>query len=193
MLLNRKFVLLIACICLFLSVTTLQDTYAKYTSSVNETTDVSIARWRILVNNFDIRSNSTTSNLITPVFAGSTNIASGVIAPTATGYFDVIIDASGADLSFNYTISIANSSDSLVSDVIVKNCTMNGVQVPVSNGTVTGTIGLGNQRVNTLRVYIEWFDGQGENMDNADDTSTTSEDNSVAKISVNANFIQLSN
>ena len=94
---------------------------------------------------------------------------------------------------FDYTISIANSSDSLVSDVIVKNCTMNGVQVRVSNGTVTGTIGLGNQRVNTLRVYIEWFDGQGENMDNADDTSTTSEDNSVAKISVNANFIQLSN
>ena len=96
MLLNRKIVLLIACVCLFLCIITLQDTYAKYTSAVNETTDISIARWRILVNNYDIRSSSSTNNLITPVFAGNANIASGVIAPTAQGYFDVVVDAFGA-------------------------------------------------------------------------------------------------
>jgi hypothetical protein len=192
MLLNRKFVLLIACICLFLSVTTLQDTYAKYTSSVNETTDISIARWRILVNDFDIRSSSTTSNLITPVFAGTTNIASGVIAPTATGYFLIRIDASGTDLSFNYTINIANAQNSLVSDVRVTNCTMNGSAVTVNNGVVTGTISLSDQRVNDLIVYIEWLDGNGETMNNAADTATTLAEESVAKISVTANFTQVS-
>jgi hypothetical protein len=192
MLLNRKFVLLIACICLFLSVTTLQDTYAKYTSSVNETTDISIARWRILVNDFDIRSSSTTSNLITPVFAGTTNIASGVIAPTATGYFLIRIDASGTDLSFNYTINIANAQNSLVSDVRVTNCTMNGSAVTVNNGVVTGTISLSDQRVNDLIVYIEWLDGTGETMNNAADTATTLAEESVAKISVTANFTQVS-
>lgn len=191
MLLNRKLVLLIACICLFLSVTTLQDTYAKYTSSVNETTDISIARWRILVNNFDVRSSSTTSNLITPVFAGNTNIASGVIAPTATGYFEIIIDASGTDLSFNYTIDIANSEDSIVNDVRVTGCTMNGNPLTVVNGQVTGTVRLSDQRVNRMVVYIEWLDGDGETMDNADDTNTTMAAESVAKISVNANFIQI--
>ncbi len=190
MLLNRKFVLLIACICLFLSVTTLQDTYAKYTSAVNETTNISVARWRILVNNYDIRNSSTTSNLITPVFAGNTNIASGVIAPTATGYFDIVIDATGTDLSFSYTIDIENSVNSLISDVVISNCTLNGSPITISNGVVTGNVRLNDQRVNTLRVYIEWFDGAGENMDNEADTGATG-DNSVASINVNANFIQL--
>jgi len=192
MLLNRKFVLLIACICLFLSVTTLKETYAKYTSSVNETTDIAIARWRILVNDYDIRSSSTTSNLIQPVFAGTTNIASGVIAPTATGYFEIVLDASGTDLAFNYTFTITNASNSLVSDIRVTSCTVAGVPVTVTNGTVTGTVRLSDPRVTRIIVYIEWLDGTGETMDNAADTNTTLAEESVAKLNVNANFIQLS-
>lgn len=192
MLLNRKVILLAAFLCVFLCILTLQDTYAKYTSAVNETTDISIARWRILVNDFDIRSNSTTENLITPVFAGNSNIASGVIAPTAEGYFDVVIDATGTDLSFAYTISVSNSDDSPVSDIKVTNCTLNGTTIPFVDDIITGNISLTDQRVNTIRVYIEWFDGTGENMDNAEDTSTTMLDDSVAKINVNANFTQIS-
>ena len=192
MLLNRKVILLAGFLCVFLCILTLQDTYAKYTSAVNETTDISIARWRILVNDFDIRSNSTTENLITPVFSGNSNIASGVIAPTAEGYFDVVIDATGTDLSFAYTISVSNSDDSPVSDIKVTNCTLNGTTIPFVDDVITGNISLTDQRVNTIRVYIEWFDGTGENMDNAEDTSTTMLDDSVAKINVNANFTQIS-
>ncbi len=192
MLLNRKVILLAGFLCVFLCILTLQDTYAKYTSAVNETTDISIARWRILVNDFDIRSNSTTENLITPVFSGNANIASGVIAPTAEGYFDIVIDATGTDLSFAYTISVSNSDDSPVSDIKVTNCTLNGTNIPFVDDVVTGNISLTDQRVNTIRVYIEWFDGTGENMDNAEDTSTTMLDDSVAKINVNANFTQIS-
>ena len=193
MLLNRKFVLLIASICLFLSITTLHDTYAKYTSSVDETTNISIARWRILVNDYDIRSSSTTSNLISPTFSGNTNIASGVIAPTATGYFDIEIDATDTDLSFNYTISIANDVDSLVSDVRVTSCMRGASPVTVSNGTITGTVRLSDPRVNTITCYIEWNDGLNSTMDNAADTLAAVDDDAVATINVSANFIQLAN
>ena len=133
MLLNKRFVVLLAFISLFLCVITLQDTYAKYTSMVNETTNIAIARWRILVNDFDIRSNSSTSNLITPVFAGTANIASGVIAPTATGYFDIVVDSTGTDLSFAYNISIANTENSLVQDIVVTRATLNGTDVTITN------------------------------------------------------------
>ena len=61
MLLNKKLSLLIAFICLFLSIVTLQDTYAKYTSSVSSSANISIARWKILVNNFDIKNELTKS------------------------------------------------------------------------------------------------------------------------------------
>lgn len=192
MLFNRKVMLLIACFCVFMCIMTLQETYAKYTSALNETTDITIARWRILVNDFDVRSNSSTTNLITPVFSGNANISSGVIAPTAQGYFDIILDASGTDLAFNYTFTITNTNDSPVSDIRVTRCTLNGVNVAYNNGSVTGTIRLTDPRVNALRVYIEWYDGTGENMNNAQDTSTTMLDDSVAKINVKANFIQVS-
>lgn len=190
MMLNKKIVLLLACVSLFLCIITLQDTYAKYTSSVSETTNVSIARWRILVNDYDIRDGATTSNLITPVFLGTENIASGVIAPTATGYFDIIVDASGTDLSFTYTISIANNEESLVNDIIITGCSLNDQPINISNNTVTGTIRLSDQRVNTIRVYIEWNDGEGSVMNNQDDTNTTLDENPVAKVDVNAHFIQ---
>lgn len=198
MLLNRKFVLLIAIICVFLSVITVQDTYAKYTSTLNETTRISVARWRILVNNFDIRSSSTTTNLITPTFDGTANIASGVIAPTATGYFELLIDASDTDLSFHYNITVSNAQDSIVSDVRVTSAsfyaggTGAGVPLTVNNGAVTGVIRLVDQRVNKIRFNIEWNDGAGSTMDNAADTATTTAQESVAKVSVVANFVQAS-
>ena len=191
MLLNRKIILLASFVCLFLCIVTLQDTYAKYTSAVDETTDISIARWRILVNDVDIRTNTSTSNLITPVFSGNANIQSGVIAPTAEGYFDIVIDATGTDLSFDYTIAVSNSSDSPVSDIRVTNCTLNGNNINFDDDTVTGTILIADQRVNTVRVYIEWYDGDGENMNNQQDTSTTMLTDSVAKIDVNINFTQV--
>ena len=192
MLLNRKIILLAAFVCAFLCILTLQDTYAKYTSAVTETTDISIARWRILVNDFDIRSSSSTTNLITPVFSGNANIASGVIAPTAEGYFDIVIDATDTDLAFTYTITVSNSDDSPVSDIRVTNCTLNGTDITFDDDVVSGTISLSDQRVNTVRVYIEWYDGTGENMNNAEDTSTTMLTDSVAKVNVNANFTQVS-
>lgn len=191
MLLNKKFIVLIAFICLFFSVVTLQDTYAKYTSAVSETTDIAIARWRILVNDFDIRSNASTTNLILPDFDGNNYIASGVIAPTATGSFELAIDASGADLAFDYTITVTNSLDSPVSDIKVTGCTLNGNDYTVQNGVITGRINLNDQRVNTFVVFIEWNDGNDQNMDNAADTATTTLGESVAKLSVVANFTQV--
>ena len=191
MLLNRKLILLIAFVCLFLCIVTMQDTYAKYTSAVNETTDISIARWRILLNNFDIRSNSSTTNLITPHFDGNANIASGVIAPTASGYFVIDVDATGTDLSFTYNISVSNSVNSPVTDIVVDRCTLNGTEVSVNNGVISGTVTLADQRSNEFIVYISWKDGTGETMNNAQDTATTTLQESVAKVSVVANFTQV--
>ena len=196
MLLNKKFVLLIACVLVLLCFTTVQDTYAKYTSAVNETTDISIARWRILVNDYDIRSNASTTNLIEPVFNGSTHIASDVIAPTAEGSFTIVVDATGTDLSFNYDINVKNSIDSPVSDIIVTSATLNGTPANVvvnssDESIISGTITLADQRVNTFVVNIMWRDGNGENMNNAADTATTLLEESVAKLSVTAHFTQV--
>ena len=67
---------------------------------------MNIARWKIIVNNKDIRDNSSSSAIISPVFLGNDNVASDIIAPGSEGYFDLIIDAKAADVSFKYKIDI---------------------------------------------------------------------------------------
>ncbi len=189
--LNKKFIVLLAFVSLFLCIVTLQDTYAKYVSNANGTTDIAIARWRILINNFDVRNELTSSNLITPVFSGNANIASGVIAPTSTGYFDIVVDSTETDVSFTYNISVANDPDSIVEDIVITGCTLNGQPATFNNNAIAGTIYLTNPtKVNTIRVFVEWNDSTGQTMDNAADTAATIGENPAAQIAVTAHFIQ---
>ena len=115
---KRQFRLLLACIALLLLVNLITDTYAKYISSANANSDLTIASWAFLVNNQDVLQNADFSNTIVPVFDTNANIASGVIAPTSTGYFDITIDSSDVNLAFDETITLAQGSTNTVSDLI---------------------------------------------------------------------------
>ena len=115
---KRKIIFFVALISLLYCVTFMQDTYAKYVSSVSEEAELTIARWSILINNQDVVNESNFTDTITPVFAGSNNINSDVIAPTAEGYFDLVLNGENTDVSFRYTISI-DTTDCVVEDLII--------------------------------------------------------------------------
>lgn len=206
MVLNKKIVFLMACISLFLCIMTLQDTYAKYATTTSGTGSLSIARWRILVNNYDVTQNLTSNSIITPVFSGSTHIAPDIIAPTSEGYFDIIIDASDTDVSFNYTINLANNATSSVQDLTLKDYDLtigedSEEDLEITDSKITGTINLNDEiKVHKYRVYIFWNDGDGQTMNNVSDTNATPNNSDItdttrgtAKIDVNVNFIQKTN
>ena len=98
---NRKFRLLLACISLLLLVDMIQDSYAKYISSAEASSNLTIARWAFMVNNQDVLNNSNFSTTIQPIIDSNPNIASGVIAPTSTGHFDVTIDSSNVGVAYD--------------------------------------------------------------------------------------------
>ena len=102
---KRQFKLLLACISLLLLLDLIQDTYAKYISGAEATADFAIARWAFLVNSQDVLDESDFSNTIVPTFDTNANIATGVIAPTSTGYFDIEIDSSDVDVSENIEVT----------------------------------------------------------------------------------------
>src|SRR5574344_2077421 len=192
--LSKKFNVLLACTALLLSLLIIQDTYAKYLTEANGTTDMSIARWRILVNNQDIRDNSNISQVITPNFIQNEHIASNIIAPTSQGYFDIIIDCSAADVSFSYNIVTTTNTNSSVSDIKVTGYSKNGgTIVPMTNSTdpINETV-LHSSNTNTiqLRIYIEWDDSQTASMNNQADTAATNSSN-PAKLDVNLAFTQV--
>ncbi len=188
--LNRKITFLLALLALFYCVSLIQSTYAKYLSTADADTNITIARWNILVNNQDISQNSNFSEVLEPTFTGNENIKEGVIAPTATGYFDITLDGSTTDVSFSYDISLSEADDNTVTDLKITKYEINGHSYTY-NGPISGNILLNDQnRALTVRVYVEWVDQtDDETMTNVDDT--TAANSGVAKFKVNVNVIQL--
>lgn len=188
--LNRKITFLLALLALFYCISLIQSTYAKYLSTADADTNITIARWNVLVNNQDISQNSNFSEVLEPTFTGNENIKDGVIAPTATGYFDITLDGSTTDVSFSYDISFSEADDNTVTDLKITKYEIDGHSYTY-NGPISGNILLNDQnRALTVRVYVEWVDQtDDETMTNVDDT--TAANSGVAKFKVNVNVIQL--
>jgi len=185
---------LLACIALLFVVLVVTDTYSKYLTEASGTTDIAIARWRILVNGQDIRNNADLSQVISPTIYQNNHIASNVIAPRSTGYFDLVIDCRDADVSFEYEIDISPNEDSSVTDLVATGYSIDGGStVSMDRGdTISNQVLLSSHtQTISIRVYIEWDDTSNDaTMDNEDDTEATKSGDD-ALLDVNLSFIQL--
>ncbi len=199
---EKKYIFILITIIIILTSILIGNTVAKYITSASSNADMNIARWQVLVNNTDITSAASLNNVITPVFPGNENIASGVIAPTAEGYFDIIIDATNTDVSLKYEITTSDNEDSIVTDLVMSGYSIDGgerqeiIEDENGNFKVENNILYNSQDKDiTIRVYIKWNDDtdDGATMTNAEDTATTQEEESVAKINVNLKFTQIPN
>ena len=194
---KKKVIIILTFLSLILCLFFTYESYAKYITSTSEEANMKIARQRILVNNKDIRDGNTTNAIITPIFEGNDNIASNIIAPTSTGYFDLVIDASEADVSFKYKIELSVNENSSVQDLVATSYQINSgtkISLTKDNQVIEGTI-IHADNINTLtiRVYIIWDDSNEATMDNTADTEVTKDSNNSAKINVNLAFTQLAN
>ena len=187
---KRKIIFFIALMSLFYCLTLMQDTYAKYVSTASANADLTIARWNILINNQDILNNSDFSDSITPVFNGTTTIKSDVIAPTAEGYFDIVINGEDTDVSFEYTISLDQAHDNTVDDLVITKYVINNEEHAYTDQDITGDILFNDStKTKSIRFYVLWDDDEAtQTMDNEEDT--LSAQNGVAAFIVNVNVIQ---
>ena len=169
---KNKIKFFIALISLVYCISLIQDTYAKYVSSASGNATMSIARWNILVNDTDIKNN--------------------VIAPTSTGYFDIVLDGANADVSFNYTINLDVDETSDVSDLVIEKYTIGSDPTEYTyDGTISNNIILTDvNKTISYRFYVTWNDSETASMDNVGDTLAAGGE---AKIAVSINFIQLKN
>lgn len=172
------------------------DTYAKYRDQINGSTNASMARWNIKVNTEEIKGKTSLTAPITAYFPATTYTAAGVIAPGSQGYFDIVIDSSEVDVAFDYTIVATVSSDSVIEDMQIIGYKLSPVGIDdmtnistINNGTVTGIVPV-NAVTTTIRVYVQWYDGTGENMDNATDTQTVLDNLSAVIMNTTISFNQ---
>ena len=174
-----------------------------YITSINSDTEINVAKWNIKLNNQNISSETQMTNIITPIFEGTEHIAEGIIAPTAEGYFDLVLDATDTDVSLKYEITTSNNEDSSVTDLIISGYSINNgerqnIEATEDNSNLkieNNILKNDTNKIVNLRVYIKWNDDaeNGATMTNADDTNATKEGNNTAIINVNVRVIQLPN
>ena len=191
---KRLFRMILACISLLLLINMMQETYAKYISSADANSNFTIASWSFLVNTQDVLSNSDFSNTIIPTFDADPNIRSGVIAPTSTGHFQLVIDSSNVGVSFDEVITIAKSNTNTVTDLVFTGYKKNNDPVVTLNNqdsiVLNNTHTLGTTPTsNTYIFYFIWNDSIAtQTMNNAADTEAAN--SGTASIDVNLSFTQ---
>lgn len=191
---KKHFIFIITFLSFILCIFFIKESYAKYITATSENATMNVARWRIIVNNKDIREGSTANATITPIFEGNEHIAEGIIAPTSEGYFDLVIDATQADVSFKYDISFSVSKNSSVTDLVATKYSINNgeiIYLDRNNQSISNEVlQVNNTNTINIRVYVLWDDGENSTMDNTADTEAT-KDGNTAKMDINLSFTQL--
>ena len=192
---KKKFMLLLIGIFICLLLFSIIQIYAKYLTSSTGKTNLTIAKWNIIVNKKSIKNNSDISSEIVPVFEVNDNISAGIIAPTATGYFDLDFDFKDADVSFKYEINVSAAENSSVKDLVVTGYSVDDgetISFETFDQPISDTILLNSDiKQRKIRVYILWNDdAETETMSNEDDTASAISD-TPALLSVNISFTQV--
>ena len=98
----------------------MSNTYSRYVADTTGNLKMSFAQWQILVNNEDITSNASSSVILNPVIDENKYVENNKIAPSSTGYFDIIIDPSNVDVAFNYSITLDVVNEDIPDLIITK-------------------------------------------------------------------------
>ena len=173
------FISLSICLCL------MSTTYSRYVADATGNIETLFAKWQILVNTNDITSGSGSSISFTPVIEENEYTADNVIAPSSKGYFDIDIDPTNVDVSFNYTISLSieneNVPDLMITKYVIIPTSHNPEDplevIDLHDNFITNTLIYDKTTTDfqfepfTIRVYFEWYEGAGELMADEDDTA----------------------
>ncbi len=180
----RKIRFILAFISLSICLGLMSTTYSRYVADTTGSIDVLFAKWQFLVNNVDITSDSESSITFVPVIEENEHIAPNVVAPSSKGYFDIEINPTNVDVSFKYTINLEIENEDIPDLMITKYAFIPEAYIegdPLDVITLEDNVITDNLIFDkndeefqfetfTIRIFFEWFEGEGELMDDEDDT-----------------------
>lgn len=202
---NTKMKFLVVLISLSITLCLMSNTYSRYVADTTGNVEVSFSKWQILVNESDITSGNTSTITLTPVVEGNANVKSNTLAPSSKGYFDIDIDPSNVELSFNYDITLSVLNNDIPDIMITKYAILDsdyeeGDELEltvIQNNEIQGSLNYNKNVQNfefepmTIRIYFEWYEGNNESMDDDDDTLVGIDaDNTTLQMQVDMTFEQ---
>ena len=176
----------IAVVILSLAVTLclMNSTYSRYVASTTGDLDMALAKWQILVNETDITNQNSTSIDLVPVIEENQNISDGSVAPSTKGYFDIDIDPSNVEVSFDYNLALEVKNEDIPDLMITKYAILDDTYIEgdvlepiiLDEKTINGSLNYQDLEENekfkpfTIRVYFEWYEGENEKMNDEADS-----------------------
>ena len=191
----------------------MSNTYSRYVADTTGNLKMSFVQWQILVNNEDITSNASSSVILNPVIDENKYVENNKIAPSSTGYFDIIIDPSNVDVAFNYSITLDVINENIPDLIITKYAILDNnysedkglTYQNIKDNIIQGSLDLDKSVVAsngdeimesnfesfTIRIFFEWYDGIGETMsDELDSQIGSNAENSNLEIKAEIKFEQ---
>lgn len=196
---------------LALTVSLMSNTYSRYVADTTGSLEVQFAKWKILVNETDITSGNVSSIELTPVVDENENVAQNKLAPSSKGYFDIEIDPTDVEVSFDYEISLEVLNENIPDLLVTKYSLIKGDtdldkdsidRIDIVDNVITGTmryknVASGSDEVFTfepftIRVYFEWVDNEEVSTmsDEADTQIGLNAENYTLQIKANIKFEQ---
>ena len=180
-----KFILLL--LSLSLTMAFMSDTYSRYVADTTGDIEVQFAKWQILVNTQDITSGEAKSIDLQPVVIENEHVAANTFAPSSKGYFDIAVDPTNVNVSFGYNISLEVLNKDMPDLMITQYSFLDKTGVEGEKKDIDNTNNVDGLIENaideqvlynkekpfepfTVRIYFEWFEGEGEKQDDAADT-----------------------
>ncbi len=190
---RKKIKLLIVLALVGFPLSIMSNTYSRYVADTTGDVEMAFAKWQILVNDSDIANSNATSIEIMPTILENDNVAKNKLAPTSKGYFDIVIDPTAVQVSFNYHINILNDED--MADLIIDKYAIidsdtNLDELEYKEITNNEIIDSYDYQQNedfafkpfTVRVFFEWYD------ENDNDSLDTEISNTKANFTIKTNI-----
>ena len=155
-------------------------TYAKYMTEATASVEKQAGAWVIKLNNKDIsNSNSeTTFDIDELIFPENEFVVPGKLAPSSSGYFDVVIDPTGSSVAVRFDVTLDVTGLSAYEAInftsasrVVNEEEVSEGMVRTADHTYSGIISLDDVKngiPSTMRFYIGWEEEETEEGDESD-------------------------
>lgn len=159
---NKKILYIIFSFFLLLTLYEIKKTYGLFESNNKMSVQQSTAKWNILINGTNIKSEE--KFVVNSVnVEDNENVLNGKVAPGVKGYFDVEIDKTNTSTSIVYSITFdfTKISDSITIEKIEE--TTSGNLIRTGENTYSKVMKINDNPINNIRVYIKWENKEENN------------------------------
>ena len=155
---NKTKICLFIILAIVVLINIIGGTNAKYNGNSSGTGTVQVAKWNININGENILANQNTISDELEINI-DTSPMDGIIRNGDTGYFDILINPTGTEVSVDYEINLSFlQSNELSTDMKFTEYSFNSgaEKTEIEDNTINGTINLSNLAPVTCRVYWKW-------------------------------------